>query len=243
VPGREEKLFEVLDEARARGFLSDQAVVRHVEHALGFADVMAVLRANGVANDWATGGATTGGVATGGAGGAVFDLGSGGGVPGLVLAALADPPPPKIVLLDGSERRAQWLREAVALLGMSGVAEVIGERAEVVGRSLAHRQSYRLVVARSFGRPAVVAECAAPFLAVGGHLIVSEPPLDAAAAAGESSVTAPDRWPAEPLALLGLEVSEFVAARGFHYVVLRARDLCSDRYPRRTGIPAKRPLF
>lgn len=238
MPGREEKLFEVLDEARARGFLSDQPVARHVEHALGFADVMAALPANGVANDWATGSATPGSAA-----GAVLDLGSGGGVPGLVLAALADPPPPKIVLLDGSKRRAQWLREAVALLGMSDVTEVIGERAEVVGRSLVYRRRYRLVVARSFGRPAVVAECAAPFLSVGGHLIVSEPPLDAVVAAGESSVAAPDRWPAEPLALLGLEVAEFVMARGFHYVVLRARDLCSDGYPRRTGIPAKRPLF
>ena len=52
------------------------------------------------------------------------------------------------------------------------------------------------MTARSFGPPAATAECAAPLLAVGGLLVVSEPP------------DGPDRWPADALAALGLEPSD-----------------------------------
>ena len=58
------------------------------------------------------------------------------------------------------------------------------------------RESFDVVVARSFGRPAMTAECAAPFLLRGGHLVVSEPP---GAVEG--------RWSAEGLAGLGLELA------------------------------------
>jgi 16S rRNA (guanine527-N7)-methyltransferase len=59
-------------------------------------------------------------------------------------------------------------------------------------------------------------------------------------------VGAPDaeegRWPAERLKELGLE-PHLTITDPFHFTVLRQREICPDRYPRRTGIPAKRPLF
>jgi hypothetical protein len=72
-------------------------------------------------------------------------------------------------------------------------------------------------------------------LRVGGWLVVSEPPDqdDAAAAA---------RWPAEPLGQLGLVPAER-AREEFEYRVLRQAEACPDRFPRRNGVPAKRPLF
>ena len=93
------------------------------------------------------------------------------------------------------------------------------------------RAAFDLVVARSFGPPAVVAECAAPFLRVGGRLAVSEPP------------TGEDRWPPAPLAELGLEATERRDVGGAHVQLLRQTAPCPDRYPRRTGVPTKRPLF
>ncbi len=50
------------------------------------------------------------------------------------------------------------------------------------------------------------------------------------------------RWPAEPLRQLGL-VPDRLVHEEFGYQTLRQADLCPDRFPRRDGIPAKRPLF
>ena len=135
------------------------------------------------------------------------------------------------VLLDGSLTRARFLTEAVQELGLAGRVSVEAARAEEAGRQPELRRAFDAVVARSFGRPAVTAECAAPFLALGGLLVVAEP------------ADGPDeRWPDEGLTLLGLErvvrVSEPSA-----FQVLRQVAPCPERYPRRTGIPAKRPLF
>jgi 16S rRNA (guanine527-N7)-methyltransferase len=92
------------------------------------------------------------------------------------------------------------------------------------------------VTARSFGRPAVVAECAAPLLKAGGWLVVSEPPPPSKG--GPTGV----RWPQEPLRQLGLSAGEEVHEE-FGYRVLRQLEPCPERYPRRVGVPAKKPLF
>ena len=113
-------------------------------------------------------------------------------------------------------------------------------RAEACGRREDLRGAFGGVLARSFGRPAVVAECAAPLLEVGGFLVVSEPPRPAEVAhALEPGGT---RWPAEELEALGL-VPLGVVHEGFDYMTLRQVTACPDRFPRRDGVPAKRPLF
>ncbi|MGA8372219.1 MAG: hypothetical protein WB765_18950, partial [Acidimicrobiales bacterium] len=73
-----------------------------------------------------------------------------------------------------------------------------------------------------------------PLLAVGGQAIVSEPPV---AESGE-------RWPAHGLAQLGLEpAGRFRFLDRFGYQVLDKVEACDERYPRRVGVPAKRPVF
>jgi 16S rRNA (guanine527-N7)-methyltransferase len=157
-----------------------------------------------------------------------LDLGSGGGLPGLPLATVW--PATRWILLDGSRTRAEFLRHAVAELGLANRVEVVGERAEVAGRS-GLRGKFDCVVARSFAGPASTAECGSPFLRVGGRLVVAEPP------GGD-----PERWDAQGLALLGLEVGERGSGRTA-YQVLRQATPCPDRFPRRVGVPTKRPLF
>jgi 16S rRNA (guanine527-N7)-methyltransferase len=160
--------------------------------------------------------------------GPVVDLGSGGGLPGLVMAAAW--PHSRWVLLDGRALRATFLRWAVEELGWTSRVEVIGERAERVGRG-ARRASAEVVVARGFGAPAVTAECAAPLLRVGGTLVVTEPP------GGRQ-----DRWPPAPLAELGL-VPERTETSPIAFQVLRQERPCPTRFPRKAGTPAKRLLF
>ncbi len=155
------------------------------------------------------------------------DLGSGGGLPGLVLALRW--PSTQWHLIDSAQRRAALLEAAVADLGLGERVTVWRERAEVVARGTL-RGACDLVVARSFGPPAVTAECGAPLLLPGGLLVVSEPPVED-----------PARWPLAGLALLGLAdegVSGTPRVRR-----LRQTASCPERYPRRPGIPAKRPLW
>lgn len=154
-----------------------------------------------------------------------LDLGSGAGIPGLALAGLW--PSSRWVLLDSANRRVTLLQSAVNALGWTDRVSVVHGRAEEVGRDPRHREAYALVTSRSFGPPAVTAECGGSFVRVGGELAVTEPP------------DAVDRWPSEGLALLGLQAS---AARPGVRRIRRATPL-DDRYPRRPGIPAKRPLF
>jgi 16S rRNA (guanine527-N7)-methyltransferase len=197
-------LTDVLSRARDLGFLGPGPVEAHVSHAQGFAAAFDVEP------------------------GRVADLGSGGGVPGLVLAELW--PKATIVLIDASERRTAFLAEAVDVLALGERVQVVRGRAEEVGRDPAHRGVYEGVVARGFGPPPVTAECAAPLLQAGGLLVVSEPPNDAA------------RWDDGGLAYLGMHLGPLLVA-GARYQVVRQETLCPARFPRRVGIPAKRPLW
>lgn len=158
------------------------------------------------------------------------DLGTGGGLPGLVL--LAAWPRAQGVLLDSNERRTAFLAEVVAELGWEDRATVVRARAEEAGQDATLRGRMPLVVSRGFGPPPVVAECAAPLLSIGGRLIVSEPPDEEV-----------DRWPPVPLRGLGMIVERSVVVPGGRFQVLKQAALCPPRYPRRVGIPSKRPLW
>lgn len=195
-------VVEVLEAARARGFLGPGPVEPHVEHAHRFAVAAPTVPRR------------------------ALDLGSGGGIPGLVLADRW--PDSRWVLVDSHARRTAFLTDAVQQLGWVDRVEVVRARAEVLAHDRAHRGQYHLVTARSFGPPAAVAECGAGFLCLGGHLLVSEPPEPV------------DRWPAAPLAALGLVPVE--TGRG-GVAILRQAHLCPLSYPRPPGRPTKRPLF
>jgi 16S rRNA (guanine527-N7)-methyltransferase len=212
-PLTEDELEAELERSQDLGFLGPGPVSAHVEHSR----------------------AVTVGLPAG-APSSFLDLGSGGGLPGLVLAYVW--PSATVVLLDAGERRCAYLVAAVERLGLEGRVTVVRGRAEEAGRDAALRGAFDLVVARSFGPPAVTAECGAPFLRVGGHLVVSEPPADSESHAGGAAV----RWPADGLALLGLELGPSWR-EPFSYQSLVQGEICPDRYPRRTGMPAKRPLF
>jgi 16S rRNA (guanine527-N7)-methyltransferase len=162
----------------------------------------------------------------------VIDLGTGGGVPGLVLVSCW--PNARVVLMDASERRTSFLQETLDRWpGVSG-AEVVRGRAEELGRLAGLRERFEAVTSRSFGIPALTAECGSSFLAGRGTMVVSEPP----------DAQPGDRWPDEGLASVGLESAGTSRPDGrFGYQLLRKVGTIDERFPRRVGIPAKRPLF
>jgi 16S rRNA (guanine527-N7)-methyltransferase len=194
----------VLERARELGFLGPGPLEPQIEHARGFASMVERTPES------------------------FLDLGSGGGLPGLVLALAW--PSCRAVLLDASSRRTEFLQEAGERLGISARVTVVCERAEIAARTATLRGKFDLVTARSFASPAVTAECGAPFLGEGAVMVVSEPPEDV------------ERWPADGLAQVSLELA-VPASPSTRYVVLRRTAAVDERWPRRTGIPAKRPLW
>lgn len=156
--------------------------------------------------------------------GRALDLGSGAGIPGLALAGIW--PRSQWCLVDAAKRRTRFLIDAVERLGWQDRVAVRWGRAEALGRDPDLRGRFDLVTSRSFGPPGAAAECGAPFLRPGGVLAVTQPP------GGHS-------WPASGLGALGLE--PLPAVPGMQR--LRQIRPVDDRFPRRVGIPTKRPLF
>ena len=198
-------LQDVLERAHRLGFLGPGPVDPHVDHARAFARVVAVPPS------------------------LAADLGSGGGIPALVLADLW--PDSAWWLIESRERRAAFLEESVASLGARGRITVLHQRAEDVGRDEERRGRCDLVTARSFGAPPVTAECAAGLLRVDDQLVVSEPPEPRA-----------NRWPRSPLAQLGL-VPETTSEGPPRLQVLRLREACPPGFPRESGRAKRRPLW
>lgn len=201
------RLVEVLEEARRRGLLGPGPVEAQVDHAVGFAEAVGQQTPP-----------------------AAVDLGSGGGIPGLVLALYW--PGSRWTLLDSRVRSVQFVRDAVPRLELQDRVLALLGRAEAVGRDAAQRGRHDLVVARGFGPPSVTAECSAPLLRPGGRLVVSEPPDSDG-----------QRWRADVLELLGLRPAVVVRVQQGTFVVLEQARPCPSTYPRRVGVPAKRPLF
>lgn len=237
-------LASVLAEARSAGFLGPGPLEPQIRHAEGFATVARRLLepaqggedgADGIAEASGPAGQTTeaSGPPTASEGPLVLDLGSGGGLPGLVVATQW--PEARLVLLEAQGRRAAFLGGAIRTLGLGGRVSVRHVRAEEFGRDPSGRGCFDLVLARSFGPPAVTVECAAPLLRTGGWLLVSEPPE-------QSQDEAMRRWPAGAIGQLGLRPAERIHG-DFEYRVLRQEEPCPERFPRRNGVPAKRPLF
>ena len=164
----------------------------------------------------------------------VADLGSGGGLPGLVLAAIR--PEVRFDLLESLSRKCEFLRDAIDRMGL-GNARVICERSEEWARADG-REAYDAVTARSVGRLAAVAELASPLLREGGVLVAWK---GARSDEEEAELErAGDRLAMEPLEIRS--VRPYPASRNRHIHLLRKNGPTPNGLPRRPGMAAKRPF-
>lgn len=119
----------------------------------------------------------------------LVDLGSGGGLPGLVIAVRR--PDIHVTLVERRQSRADLLSRAIRSLELTGRVVVVASDVRQVGESSS--QSFDVVTARSFAAPSITAHWAGLLLRGGGRLVVSEPPFDDE-----------DRWQPDVLAACGL---------------------------------------
>ena len=158
-----------------------------------------------------------------------LDLGSGGGVPGLVLACVM--PQVEFTLVEATGKKAKFLEEAAQALGLANV-EVLAERAETLGQDPWLRASRDVVVARAVGPLRVLLELAIPLLRIGGTML---------AVKGQR---APEEIAEAKRALHMLHAVVIDSIRtptGTIVVVEKSRET-PKLYPRALGTPAHQPL-
>ena len=164
----------------------------------------------------------------------IADLGSGAGLPGLVLAASL--PGTHVDLIESVERKCAFLRDAVDTMGLAN-SSVVCERSEdwAAGEG---REAYDAVTARAVGRLATLAELAAPLLRDGGVLAAWK----GARSADEEAevVRAADRLAMEPTEIRS--VRPYPGSRDRHIHLLRKNGPTPNGLPRRPGMAAKRPF-
>jgi 16S rRNA (guanine527-N7)-methyltransferase len=158
----------------------------------------------------------------------LIDVGSGNGLPGIPLALATNA---RVTLLEPIKKRAAFLRTAISALSLDG--EALDVRAEDAARDPAYRETFRTATARAVASAPTVAELTLPFLAIGGRALLQRGSLDPR----ERNAVA------DAALVLGGELIEERPLDGERrIVILEKRALTSPRFPRKNGVPAKRPL-
>mgnify|MGYP001818277127 FL=1 len=163
----DDQLIETLRDAQRLGFLGRRPVEQAAEHAHGFVEAIGEPPA----------------------GARIIDLGSGGGLPGLVLADAY--PECAITLVDRRGKRTDFLRRAVRRLGWGHVSVMQADVDDLVRLVRSDDlDRYDVVTARGFGPPEVTLGFAVALVTPEGRIVISEPPEG-------------DRWDPDLLASVG----------------------------------------
>jgi 16S rRNA (guanine527-N7)-methyltransferase len=162
----------------------------------------------------------------------VVDVGSGAGLPGIPIKIAR--PDLEMTLIEADQAKAAFLVHACAALGLEHV-EVVARRAEEAGHDPRLREAFDIAVARALAPLPVLVELCLPLVRVGGRLLAQKTDAEAAAPA------------AHAIELLGGELSGVLAApsaarsSGTVVVIDKVRPTPSV-YPRRAGVPNRKPL-
>ena len=165
----------------------------------------------------------------------LIDIGTGAGFPGIPLKIIY--PNTKVTLVESVGKKAMFCQHIVSLLGLERV-EVINARAEELGQMREHRECYEWGIARAVARLRVLSEYLLPLVQVGGKMLAQK------GETGPSEVHAAE----EAIKLLGGEVRQLVpvtlpgVVEERHLVVVDKVATTPPGYPRKPGVPAKKPL-
>lgn len=160
----------------------------------------------------------------------VADVGSGGGLPGLVLAIVL--PDVRFTLIESTGKKARFLEDTAAALELGNVT-VVNERAEVVGQDHQHhRDKYDAVLARAVGPLPVLLELTVPLAREGGFVFAIK-----GERAKEEIETAK-----QALYHLHAAVVDVQRTPTGSIVIIEKRRKTPRLYPRSPGEPKRRPL-
>ena len=169
------------------------------------------------------------------AGARVIDVGTGAGYPGIPLKIVC--PGMRLTLLEATQKKVTFLEHLIDRLGIDDVV-AIHARSEQIGQDRLHREHYDWSIARAVAKMPTLAEYLLPLARVGGA-VLAQKGEDAAAEVHEAD---------EAISTLGGDVRQLVPVelRGLaetrYLVVIDKVAPSPEKYPRRPGMPKKRPL-
>ena len=165
----------------------------------------------------------------------LLDLGTGAGFPGIPLKIMY--PNLKITLVDSLRKRVDYLNFVIDELGLKNIT-AIHSRAEVLAHDEKYREQYDIVVSRAVANLSVLSEYCIPFIKVGGLFVSYK--------TGESIDEINNA--ANAIGMLGGKKAKLVEFNlpDSDYsrcnVVIEKKKSTEDRFPRKEGVPSKRPL-
>jgi len=168
----------------------------------------------------------------------VIDIGSGAGFPGLPLKIYN--PGLNITLLEATGKKVEFLRHLSGKLGFETGLEVICGRAEEYGRNWEYREKYDLALSRAVSKLAILAEYCLPFIRIGG-IFISQKGREIERELGNSR---------KAIEVLGGRVKETIPYKlplregelERNLVVIDKVKSTPENYPRKPGVPARRPI-
>ena len=163
------------------------------------------------------------------------DVGAGAGFPGIPLKIAF--PSLRLTLLESARKKTDFLTHVVTLLGLADTS-VVWARAEDAGRDPLHREQYEIVTARGVAALVTLAEETLPLAAVGGCVVApkkGELSHELASAGRAISILGGRLRPLLPVDLPGLQDQRCL-------LVMDKIRPTPPAYPRRPGMPQKRPL-
>ncbi len=160
----------------------------------------------------------------------LIDVGSGGGLPGMVLSILR--PQTRVTLLEATEKKARFLEETARKLGLSNVV-VVCERAELAAAYGAPlRERFDIVTARAVAALPALLELTLPFLRKGGVLYAVK------GHKASDELLASER----ALSLLHGALVKCIRHPSATIIQIEKTGSCPRKYPRRAGEPKRNPL-
>jgi 16S rRNA (guanine527-N7)-methyltransferase len=166
----------------------------------------------------------------------VIDVGTGAGFPGIPLRIVL--PEIRLTLLEATAKKAEFLRHITAKLELDDV-EIVRGRAEEIAHDVLYREKFDVAVSRALAPLYVLTELTLPFCTIGGRLIAQKKG-DISREIDKSS-RAVNTLGGEKVEILGITLEEFGDAR--HLVIIDKVKTTTIKYPRRPGIPAKKPIL
>lgn len=165
------------------------------------------------------------------------DVGAGGGLPGVPIKIFA--PRTEVTLIESVAKKARFLQRAVGELSLQDTT-VLNARVEEASRAEEHRGAYDIATARAVARLSVVAEYCVPLLRVGGHVISMKGRLgDEELAEGEKAA---EKLGAKVSTLMRVPRLPETGEKERYLVILEKVEDTPAKYPRKVGVPAKKPL-
>jgi 16S rRNA (guanine527-N7)-methyltransferase len=165
----------------------------------------------------------------------LIDIGTGAGFPGIPLKILY--PSMRLTLVESVGKKAIFCQHVVNTLKLE-TTEVITARAEDVGQMPAHRESYDWAVARAVANLSVLAEFLLPLVQVGGAMLAQKGqsgPVETHKAEKALGILGGRTRQLLPVILPGVADERFL-------VVVDKVAATPPQYPRKPGIPSKKPL-